>query len=87
MSNEQDLAVKHIKGFVNLMIEAHEAGFVDKNNPTLAEIHRVAQNHLQDQYGVKTKDIVEEWGVETAVSCGMKEETAVMLAATLKLDR
>lgn len=63
-----------IKDFVNMMIGAHESGFVDKNNPTLAEIHQVARNYIKDSYGIETENIVEEWGIEVAKECGFKKK-------------
>jgi len=61
-----------IKNLVSLMIEDFRAGFVDKNNPTLAQIHQVARNHIKDTYGIDTPDIVEEWGKKVAIDCGLK---------------
>lgn len=75
MSNNEAYA-RAIKNFVNLMIGAHESGFVDKNNPTIAEIHQVAKNHIKDAYGIDTPDIVAEFGIDVAISCGMPESQA-----------
>lgn len=60
-----------IKHFVSTMIGAFDAGFVDKNNPTLSEIHQVARNHIKDNYGIDTPDIIKEWSKEVAESCGL----------------
>lgn len=57
--------------FVNHMIGAFESGFVDKNNPTLSEIYRCAQNHVLDNYLTETKNIIELWGVDVATDCGL----------------
>ena len=56
--------------FVNVMVGAFEAGFVGKNNPTLAEVYQVARNHINDNYGVETPGIIEAWGEITAISLG-----------------
>lgn len=64
-----------IKDFVNSMIGAFESGFVDKNNPTLSEIHQVARNHIKDNYGIETDNIVDEWGQELAEHCGLKKSS------------
>lgn len=68
---ENKVKADAVKEFVSLMIGAFESGFVDKNNPTLAEIHRVAQNHIKDNYGIDTPNIEEEWGKEAAKECGL----------------
>lgn len=74
MSNE--VAANAIRKFVQSMIGAYETGFVDKNNPTLAEIHQVAKNHIKDFYGIDVPDIIEEFGSDVAISCGMPEDQA-----------
>lgn len=61
-------AVMH---FVDTMIGALESGFVDKNNPTLAELYQVARNHIKDNYEIEFDDIVKRWGKETAEMCGL----------------
>lgn len=62
-----------IKDFVNSLIGAHESGFVDSNTLTLATLHRVAQNHIKDEYGINTPSLVEQWGEESAADCGFKK--------------
>jgi len=64
-----------VENYVNTMIGALEAGFVEKNNPTLQEIHRVAQNHVKDIYGVDMPDIVEQWGHDVADLCSADDTT------------
>lgn len=66
------LKSKAIIDFVDTMIAAFDSGFVNKNNPTLAEIHQVARNYIKDNYRVHYPDIVEEWGDDVAKSCGLK---------------
>ena len=70
MNNDNEIKAAAVMGFVNMMIGAFNANFVDKNNPTLAEIHRTAQNHIKDSYGVAVKNIEDEWGRDTAIDCG-----------------
>lgn len=60
-----------IESLVNTMIGAFESGYVEKNNPTLSEIYRVAQNHIKDNYGVEIPNIDDQWGKETAERCGL----------------
>ena len=67
--NEKQLKADAINEFVSVMIGAFESGFVDKNNPTLAEIHRVAHHHVNDNYGIKLPNIVEQWGEDLAKEC------------------
>lgn len=43
--------------FVEIMIGAYEAGFVDSHTPTLAQVHQVARNHVKDNYGVETEPL------------------------------
>jgi hypothetical protein len=62
-----------IMNFVDLMIGALESGFVEKNNPTLAEIHQVARNHIKDNYNVQYDPIDKRWGDEVAELCGLKK--------------
>lgn len=64
-----------VNEFVCMMIGALESGFVDKNNPTLAEIHRAAHHHVKDNYGIELPNIEDQWGDETAELCGLKLQT------------
>lgn len=59
-----------IKDFVNLMIGALDAGFVEGSTLTLAQVHEIARNHIEDTHGIKTKTLREEWGDEVAELCG-----------------
>jgi len=70
---EEQIKAEAVKGFVNLMIGALEAGFVDSNSPTLAEIHQVARHHIKDSYGISTPSISDEWGEDVAALCGFKK--------------
>ena len=72
---EKVISANAITDFVNMMIGALEAGFVDKNNPTLSEIYQVARNHIKDTYGLDTPDIVEKWGEDIAKECGLGEDS------------
>jgi hypothetical protein len=71
--NEDKIKADAVKNFVNLMIGALEAGFVDSNRPTLAEIHQVAKHHIKDTYGIDTPNIYEEWGEDVAELCGIND--------------
>lgn len=75
MATENEIKAAAIMGFVDLMIGAFESGFVNKNNPTLAEIHQVARNHIADSYGVNYSDIVIRHGEQTAKDCGFGEHS------------
>ena len=70
MSIENKMKSSAVIEFVNTMIGALESGFIDKNNPTLSEIYRFAQTHIDDIYKIDTPNIVESWGEETAKLCG-----------------
>lgn len=65
----KDAATKSVMGFVNSMIGAFESGFVDDNKLTLAELYRVAQHHLRDNYGSEIPNMRDAWGDETYKSC------------------
>lgn len=62
-----------INDFVCMMISSLDAGFLDKNNLTLAEIHRVAQNYCKDKYSIELPGLVEQWGEDTAKMCGLTQ--------------
>lgn len=71
---ENKIKADAVKHFVNLMIGAFQSGFVAHNKPTLAEIHRVAQIHIMDNYDIESQNIEEEWGKETAEQCGLRSD-------------
>ena len=56
---ENQLKADAINDFVCMMIGALESGFIDKNNPTLSEIHRAAHHFVKDRYGIELPNIVE----------------------------
>lgn len=68
---ENQIKSDAVNKFVSEMIAAFDSGFVDKNNPTLAEIHQVAKNHVKDNYGVDLPRITEQWGKDIAEKCGL----------------
>lgn len=68
---EEQLKSDAVNNFVCQMIGALEAGFIDHNSPTLAEIHQVARHHVKDNYGIELPNIVEQWGQEVAEMCGL----------------
>jgi hypothetical protein len=61
--------------FVSALIDAFESGFVETETITLAQLHRVMQNHVKDNYQVDLKHIKDEWGSDTAKACGFDVET------------
>jgi hypothetical protein len=71
MKSENKIKAEAIFNFVDLMIGAFESGFVDKNNPTLSEIHQVARNHVFDTYGKEYPPIDQRWSKELAKECGL----------------
>ena len=70
MQTENQIKADAIKELVNTMIGSFESGFVDTPNINLATLHRVAQNHIKDKYGIETPLITEQWGKEFAKECG-----------------
>ena len=71
MQTENQIKADAISEFVNMMIGAFEAGFIDTPNCNLAQIHRVMQNHAKDSYGVELPHITEQWGEDLAKRCGL----------------
>ena len=71
--SDKEIKSKAIMEFVNMMIGALDGGFVDKNNPTLSEIHRVAENYIKDKYGIIVPTIDDDWGEEIAELCGLRK--------------
>ncbi|MES2218398.1 MAG: hypothetical protein V4501_08295 [Pseudomonadota bacterium] len=69
-TNENQLKSDAIMGFVDLMIQALDSGFVEINNPTLAEIHRVAESHIKDNYNIQVGSIIDRHGNDLAMECG-----------------
>lgn len=67
---KEQIKADGINEFVTHMIAALEAGFIDTNKATLAEIHKVMQNFCLDAYGVKLPTLTEQWGEDTAKLCG-----------------
>ena len=72
MQTENQIKADAVSGFVGNMIGALESGFIDTPNCTLAEIHRCAQNHIKDNYGIETPGLAEQWGEDMANECGAK---------------
>ena len=58
------IATDAIMHLVNTMIDAHLSGFTDRNHLTLAELHRIAENHIQDNYNHKVKTLKDAYGDE-----------------------
>ena len=58
-----------IMEFVNQFAEAYQAGFSPYPQCTLQQLHRVAQHHIKDNYGVKTKEFSEVFGTALFDEC------------------
>ena len=74
MQTENQIKADAIVEFVSNMIGALESGFIDTPNCNLAQIHRVAQNHIKDNYGIDTPCLIEQWGEDVAKDCGFGKE-------------
>lgn len=70
MQTEEQIKADAINEFVCHMIGALEAGFIDENTASLAQIHRVAQNYVKDSFGIELPHITEQWGKDVAKLCG-----------------
>ena len=73
MQTENQMKADAINEFVSTMIGAHDAGFTGGNSLTLQQLHRIAQCHIRDNYGIDMPNIVEQWGQETAELCGLNK--------------
>lgn len=73
MKTESEIITDGINDFINSIIAARESGFIDSSTATIAEFHRVAQNHVFDKYGINLPGLVEQWGKEVAKLCGRKD--------------
>ena len=58
-----------VMGFVNHMIGALDAGYIDDNCPSLATVYRSAQHFCKDKYGVENVALDKLWGKEVADLC------------------
>ena len=58
-----------ITNFIDTMVGALESGFVDKNNPRLAEIYHFATWHIKDNYQQEIPSLTEKWGDDVAAEC------------------
>ena len=58
-----------VMGFVNNAIGAFESGFIDNNYCTLQQMHRSAQHHVKDSYGIDTQNMKDAWGDELFEEC------------------
>lgn len=74
MQTENQTKANAVHEFVSMMIGAFESGFIDTPKLTLAQLHRVAQNHCKDCYGIETPDLTTEWGEETSKECGLGKD-------------
>jgi hypothetical protein len=68
-NKENEISANAVMNFVNTMIGAFESGFTDRNTGTFAEIYRIAQVHVKDNYNTDVKSIDDEWGPDTAKLC------------------
>ena len=62
-----------VMGFVNNMVAAFDAGFIDDSTLTISDIYQMACNHVSDNYSVSTKTLAEEWGSDVFLDCGGEE--------------
>jgi hypothetical protein len=71
MFDIDEIKAEAVQDFVNMMIGALEAGFVESSSSTLSEIHQFAKHHIKDNYGIDIPNIVDEWGEDVAKLCGL----------------
>jgi len=66
-----EIKAEAVQGFVKLMCDAFMTGFIECNYLTLQELHRIAQNHIKDAYGIDAPNILEEYGRKGAIELGL----------------
>jgi hypothetical protein len=71
MTKENKIKAEAIMGFVNQIAGAHKAGFTYRNNCTISELYRIAQNHCLDELQIQVPNIIDRWGEDTAKSLGL----------------
>lgn len=72
---ENEIKTEAIMNFVDSMIGAFDAGYVDRNHCTLSEIYTVAKHHVKDTYGIEKPTVVERYGAKMAVDIGLGKYT------------
>ena len=60
--SESQVKADAVKEFVTTIVGALDAGFIDGNTFTVAQIYEVARNHIKDTYGITTKTLSDVWG-------------------------
>ena len=66
----REMRAEAVRLFVDNLIGAFESGFIDSNTVSLAQLHRVMQTHVEDNYQIKVPHIREAWGEWVADNCG-----------------
>ncbi len=64
-----------VMDFVNGAIGAFESGFIDKPVLNLQQLHRSAQHHCKDNYGIDTPLMTETWGEKIFEECRKSDKT------------
>ncbi len=72
MQTKDQIKADAINDFVSSLISARVTGWITVSTITLAELHRVAQNHVEDNYGVELPTLINQWGKSVAEICGFK---------------
>lgn len=75
--SESQVKADAVKEFASSMVGALDAGFIDGNTFTVAQIYEVARNHIEDNYGIKIKTLSDVWGDDVAKLCGQSEPEEV----------
>lgn len=66
---EAQNAANTIIQFVNQIVDAYLSGFTPYPHCTLQQLHRVAQHHVKDSYGIESKEFSQEFGAEIFKEC------------------
>lgn len=70
-ADQHQIEAQAVMDFVNQIAGAHEAGFVERNYFSIAELYRVAQNHCLDELKVEVPNITDKWGENGAKALGL----------------
>lgn len=71
----KEIKTEAIMDFVDSMIGAFDAGYVDRNYCALSEIYMVARHRVKDTYGIEKPTVIERYGEKMAVDIGLGKYT------------
>ena len=64
---EDQIKADAIGELISIIIGSYESGFVDRASLTMAELHKIARNHVIDNYNIQLPTLDESWGLDLAL--------------------